>query len=238
LISSGPHTISTTMLPEPTQPINQTTQVRIVLVGDSTMCNYPSKSPARGWGQFIEERFIEGTVQVINLAVAGRSTKTFISEGDWLKALEENPTFVFIQFGHNDSHAPENPESTDASTTYKELLGRYIDDSRSVGAQPLLVTPMVRRTFDAQGELIDNLLPYANAMKEVAREKEVQFIDLHSSSAVLVEKLGPEASTELANKSDDMTHFNEKGARLMADLVISELALMETRLIEVIKTIK
>jgi lysophospholipase L1-like esterase len=208
----------------------------VVIVGDSTVCNYPATRPDRGWGQFIEERFKDGAVKVINMAAAGRSTKTFIKEGRWQKALEEKPDYVLIQFGHNDSHAPDKLESTDAATDYKEYLRRYIDESRAIGATPILVTPMVRRTFDADGKLVDELQRYADAMKEVAAEKKVALIDLHASSKKLVEQLGPKASAEMANKKGDVTHFNEKGARTMADLVMSELLTAQPRLKEYLKT--
>lgn len=197
--------------------------LRIVIIGDSTVCEYPSARPERGWGHFIEEKFMEGAVKVINLAASGRSTKTFIREGRWQKALEQKPDYVLIQFGHNDSHGPAKPESTDAATTYKEYLRRYIDESRSAGATPILVTPMVRRTFASNGKLRDDLQPYAHAMKEVAAEKNAPVIDLHASSKELAERLGPEASAEFANKPGDLTHFNEKGARAMAGLVLKDL---------------
>jgi lysophospholipase L1-like esterase len=96
--------------------------LRIVIIGDSTVCDYPETSPSRGWGQFIQERFKDGDVKVINLAAAGRSTKTFIKEGRWQKALDSKPDYVLIQFGHNDSHGPEKPESTDAATDYKDYF--------------------------------------------------------------------------------------------------------------------
>jgi lysophospholipase L1-like esterase len=169
---------------------------------------------------------------VINLAAAGRSTKTFIQEGRWKKALDAKPDYILIQFGHNDSHAPDQPESTDAATTYKDYLRRYIDESRAIGAMPILVTPMVRRTFDSSGKLIDGLSPYADAMKDVAHEKNASVIDLHASSKALVEKLGPDASAAMANKKGDATHFNEKGARAMADLVLADLPTAEPKLKE------
>jgi len=204
--------------------------IRIVLVGDSTVCNYPASSPKRGWGMYIQERFKEGTVIVTNLAASGRSTKTFIQEGRWQKALEQKPDYVFIQFGHNDSHAPDKPEATDAETDYKEYLRRYIDDSRAIGATPILVTPMVRRDFNAQGMIEEKAVPpyrglvsYANAMREVGLEKKVAVIDLYSSSKALADKLGPKGSAQLADLPTDSTHFNEKGARAMADLVMQGL---------------
>ncbi len=211
------------------EPTTRSTRpLRVVIVGDSTVCNYPQTSPNRGWGQFIAERFKDGTVRVINLAASGRSAKTFIREGRWKKALEEKPDYVLIQFGHNDSHGPGHAEATDASGDYKDYLRRYVDESRAVGATPVLVTPMVRRNFDAQGKIAEptgsgNLLPYVNAMKEVGREKKAPVIDLYTSSKALAEKWGPKKSAELANREGDHTHFNEKGARAMADLVMKEL---------------
>jgi lysophospholipase L1-like esterase len=220
-----------------TLPATAGAPVRLVIVGDSTVSEYPAERPERGWGHFIEERFKPGAVKVTNLAKSGRSTKTFIKEGLWQKALEEKPNFVLIQFGHNDSHAPNKHEATDAATDYKENLRRFIEESRAIGATPILVTPMVRRTFDAEGKIMEdqpppnrNLVSYANAMKEVAGEKKVPVIDLYASSKKLAENLGPKESETLANKQGDSTHFNEKGARAMANLVMKELPTVEPKL--------
>ena len=122
------------------------------------------------------------------------------------------------------------PEATDPATDYKAFLRRYIDESRAIGATPILVTPMVRRTFDAQGQIVEGqpapnrpLAAYAEAMKAVAAEKNVPVIDLYASSKAQAEKLGPVACLQLASAKSDVTHFNEKGARAMADLVIPAL---------------
>jgi lysophospholipase L1-like esterase len=194
----------------------------IVLVGDSTMANYATNKNDRGWGMFVQEHF-KPTVAVSNLAANGRSTKTFIKEGRWQKALALKPDYVLIQFGHNDSHAKEKPESTDAATDYRDYLRQYIDEARDDGAVPILVTPMLRRNYTADGKLDDILLPYAEAMKVVAAEKNVALIDLHSASRALYERFGPEEVVKFANAPGDRTHFNEAGARAMADLVLQEL---------------
>ena len=204
--------------------------LRIATIGDSTMCEYPEARPDRGWGHYVEEHFRPGIAKVFNTAASGRSTKTFIAEGLWAKTLAERPNYVFIQFGHNDSHEPTNHESTDAATTFKDYLRRYIDESRAAGATPILVTPMVRRKWDEAGNFSEAppnpryrvLGTYAAAVREVGQEKKVPVIDLYASSLALFAKLGPVASSELANKPTDNTHFNEKGARAMADLVFRE----------------
>lgn len=196
--------------------------LRMVLVGDSTVCDYPVTKPDRGWGQILPAYFDEG-VKVINLAKSGRSTKTFIREGLWKKALDEKPDFILIQLGHNDSHGPEKPEATNAATEYKDNLRRFIDEARAIGAKPILITPMVRRMFREDGKLLNELQPYAEAMKQVGAEKQVPVIDLHASSKALVEPLGPLGSADMANKPGDNTHFGEKGAAVMAKLVMKEL---------------
>lgn len=197
-------------------------QVRVLVVGDSTVCNYPVEHHCRGWGQYLQEHF-QPAVRVINLARSGRSTKTFRKQGLWKKTLDAGPDFVLIQFGHNDSHAAGRPESTDAGSDYADYLRQYIDEARAAGAVPILVTPMHRRTFAADGRLADKLKPYADAMKRVAEEKQVGLIDLHASSGKLFQQLGEAGSAKLANKPGDRTHFNEVGARQMTELVLKEL---------------
>jgi lysophospholipase L1-like esterase len=196
--------------------------VKIAVIGDSTVCEYPANSPNRGWGHFIGEYFRDN-VTIVNLAASGRSTKTFLSEGRWAKTLAEKPQFILIQFGHNDSHAKEKPEATDAATDYRDNLRRYVREAREAKAVPIFVTPMQRRNYKADGSLDDILLPYADAMKAVAAELHVPVVDLHAMSGDLYRKLGREKSLELANKPGDATHFGEKGARAMAELVMSQL---------------
>ena len=107
---------------------------------------------------------------------------------------------------------------------------RYIDQSRAIGAKPVLATPRYRRTFTKDGKLKDALVPYANAMKEVAAEMEVPRVNLNTESLKFFEKLGPAESDKLANKPDDHTHFTEKGAKAMVQLVMDELPSAEPSL--------
>lgn len=203
--------------------------VRLAIIGDSTVCDYPATNDCRGWGMFVQGYFRD-SVRVINLARSGRSTKSFIAEGSWQKTLDAKPDFVLIQFGHNDSHNPGRPESTDAAVDYRDFLRRYIRESRVAGATPILVTPMHRRTFTHDGRLNDNLKPYADAMKALAAETKAAVIDLHAKSGELFEKLGEAGSAEFANRAGDRTHFNEKGAKAMAELVMKELPVAEPAL--------
>lgn len=197
--------------------------LRVVLIGDSTVADYAASKPARGWGMYVQERF-DSRVTVTNLAANGRSTKTFIQEGRWAGALALRPDYVLIQFGHNDSHAKGRPESTDAAGDYQDYLRQYIREARAIGAVPILVTPMLRRNYTADGKLDDALQPYADAMKSVAAGEHAALIDLHSLSRGCYETLGAVDIQSLASEPNDRTHFNERGARGMAGLVVAELA--------------
>ena len=203
---------------------------RLVIVGDSTVCNYPHDPIRRGWGMFIQGYFDPARLQVDNLALSGRSTSTFITEGHWAAALAEKPDYVLIQFGHNDSHGAGHPEATDAATSYRQYLRRYIDEARAIGARPILVTPMCRRNFGPDGRIKNELLPYVEAMKAVAAERRVPLVDLNTASVELCNRLGPQGSLALANDPKDPTHFCAKGAQEMARLVMERLPAAEPSL--------
>ena len=195
-------------------------KVIIALAGDSTVANY-TKPDIAGWGQVIAKLFTDN-VEIKNFAESGRSTKTFIAEKKWQALLESKPQYILLQFGHNDSHGKGRPESTDASTEYKDFLRKYADDAKNTDARIIFVSPMHRRTFK-NGKLTMELLPYVNAMREVAQEKNIPFIDLYSSSGALFESLGDEKSGSLSCNPKDRTHFSPTGADKMAELVVEGL---------------
>ena len=201
---------------------NALSPITIVICGDSTVANYNTNTATRrGWGQMIGAGFAP-QVRVVNEAKNGRSTKTFIKEGLLKKSVEVKADYALIQFGHNDSHAKGRPEATDAGTDFKEYLRQFVDELRAAGTQPILVTPMHRRHFNPDGNPTEELLPYTNAMKEVAAEKNVPLVDLHASSGALLKRLGENGSEYLYHPGD-RTHFDEQGARTMASLVLQGL---------------
>src|SRR4051812_12597805 len=129
--------------------------VRIVLVGDSTV------NDEGGWGPGFRAAF-GAEVAITNLAKNGRSSKSFRDEGLWAPALTAKADYILIQFGHNDVPGKGADRETDAATTYRANLARYIDEARAAGAKPVLVTSIVRRNFDADGKIMrDSLVPYA-----------------------------------------------------------------------------
>jgi lysophospholipase L1-like esterase len=198
----------------------------VVLVGDSTM------AVRNGYGPALCQR-LEPRADCVNLARNGRSTRSYRDEGLWDQALAElrartasEPVYVLIQFGHNDQ--PGRPgRSTDLASEYPANLERYVADVRGAGAVPVLVTPLTRRSFRGT-TLIDDLQPWAERMRDVARRVSVPLIDLHASSRAVVQSLGPDAGDELAmarrgEAGFDHTHLGARGACVFADLVLREL---------------
>ncbi|MEZ0259094.1 MAG: rhamnogalacturonan acetylesterase, partial [Chthoniobacter sp.] len=199
-------------------------KLRVVLVGDSTVAE---KS---GWGTAFM-KLLAPDVECTNAARGGQSTKSFLDGGNWQKALALKPDWVLIQFGHNDQPGKGPNRETDPETTYRANLIRYVDEARAAGAKPVLVTSMVRRTFqpDKQHLRVD-LEPYVAAMKKVAEEKKVPLVDLHARSHELIEKLGASGVAEAKMEAEakppathDGTHLNEHGGEIIAPLVADEL---------------
>ncbi len=213
------------------------TPVRVFLIGDSTMADKPTvDNPERGWGQLLPY-FFDANVVIENHARNGRSTKSFIEEGRWEAVLGKlRPgDYVFIQFGHNDEKISDTIRFASPHGAYKENLRRFVDDTRSKGATPVLLTPVQRRKFDRQGRLEETHGEYPAVVREVAAEQKVPLIDVTSASAGLFNNLGPERTQRiflwvpdsifesLPGGKQDNTHFNEYGATIIAGLVVDAL---------------
>lgn len=219
--------------------------ITIYMIGDSTMSiKAPRAYPETGWGMPFAG-FFDSTVKVDNRAKNGRSTRTFISENLWQPVFDNlnEGDYVFIQFGHND----ESKEKTERYTTpdqYKENLTRFVKETRSKKAIPVLLTPVSRRRFDKEGNALETHAAYSPLVKEVAKALNVLFIDLDTKSKDLYQRMGVENSRLLflqlkpgehpnyPGGKDDNTHFNELGARLIAQIVLAEVKVIDPLLAE------
>ena len=196
----------------------------IYLAGDSTVCDYkPEQAPMTGWGQALRD-FCKPGVTVRNLAVGGRSTKSFQDEGRWKKLLAQLKPgdFVLIQFGHNDEKAKSADRYTVPGGTFDANLKKFVNETREKGGTPILMNSIVRRNFPANGiaaaqtddrqktwkkglenypaegdTLVDTHGDYRIAPRNVAEEMGVAFIDMNTLTHELVQGLGRENSRML-----------------------------------------
>jgi lysophospholipase L1-like esterase len=147
--------------------------VTIVLVGDSTVAT------EGGWGPGFCA-VMTPNVSCLDDALNGRSTKSFVDEGAWKKALARHGDYYLIQFGHNDQK-PAEKLHTDAEGSFKDYLQRYIDDVRAIGGVPVLVTSLSRRTYK-DGKVVQDLDDYAKATREVGAKNFLTVVDLNAIS--------------------------------------------------------
>ncbi|HUJ42761.1 MAG TPA: GDSL-type esterase/lipase family protein [Opitutaceae bacterium] len=193
----------------------------VFLAGDSTLTDQP-REPGASWGQMLP-RFLKPTVAVANHAESGETLKSFISELRLVKILSQmkRGDYLFIQFGHNDEKQNWPQTYVDAHTTYKAYLKVFIAEARLRGATPVLVTPMQRRQFDAEGRIRNSHGDYPAAMRAVAQEEQVVLIDLEAMSRAFYEALGPEkAPLAFSGGGRDATHHDNYGAYELAKCVV------------------
>jgi len=168
-----------------------------------------------GWGPGFRSWF-GNDVELVNLAKNGRSSKSFRDEGLWTPATQGKPDYILIQFGHNDEPGKGPDRETDPKTTFRANMARYVDEARAAGAQPVLVTSIVRRNFTPEGKFRpDSLASYVAAVRELATEMNVALIDLYTLTLAQAERLGPDGCAEidarLPDGKRDHTHLGPKG---------------------------
>lgn len=213
----------------------QRKHITVYLAGDSTMADKQVKAyPETGWGTPFKS-FFDSTVTVANIARNGRSTRTFINEGLWQSITDKLQAgdYVLIQFGHNDEVPTKRSATTEVQ--FHDYLVQYVTESRAKQALPVLITPVARRKFKADGNIEGTHDVYAEIVRKVAAEQKVPLIDLDRESQALLQSWGVEQSKLLFNhlqpgehpnypngKVDD-THFSELGARKMAQMVLDNI---------------
>ena len=212
--------------------------IKIFVIGDSTVANYTaSQYPWAGWGQELNLFFDATKITVNNRAKGGRSSRTYYQEGSWatVKAELDSSSYVFIQFGHNDRDF-STPARYTPPDSMKVYLRIYVNDSRSKGAKPVLVSPMsmntgTRNVFTESGN------DYRGAMLAISQEMNVPFLDLNTRSYNFYQQIGTEYASyfihmgllagEYSNYAtgytDTYTHYQEMGALAMARMVTLEI---------------
>ena len=243
---------------------------KVHTIGDSTMATYdPNTTVTRGWGQMFQQ-FFKGDVTVNNRAKNGASSKSFYKESAYwqsVKKQREPGDYVLIQFAHNDekSNGCDGDElkayyqsigdeakanasdyrGTTASGTYKDYLRKYVEETRALGATPVLVGAICRKYFDGStirrngrhdlGDKFDKIeggkfttgnkvaaddhtYDYPYQMQEVAKELGVQYLDLTTATKELYESYGDAKANALLFDGNGSTHTSAMGATLIARL--------------------
>jgi lysophospholipase L1-like esterase len=218
----------------------------LFLVGDSTVRNGRGDGANNqlGWGEPLVAFFDLSKINVVNRAIGGRSSRTYITEGHWQDVLKmmKSGDIVLFQFGHNDGGALDDPARARASIpgvgdeskeienpilkkhevvhTFGWYMSQYVDDTVAKGATPILCSPIPRKTWK-NGKIVRNKDNYGGWIRQVAVAKGVAFIDLNEIIARQYDTMGEAAVEPLFG--DPHTHTSPLGARLNAASVVAGL---------------
>lgn len=227
----------------------------VFLIGDSTVRNGQDDGQGKGaegqwgWGNPIAAYFDKNKINVVNRAVGGLSSRTYLTGGQWEStlALVKPGDFVIMQFGHNDGGAindatraratikgngDETEEIDNLLTkkhevvhTYGWYLRKFVADAKAKGATPIICSLIPRKGWDAAGKAGRAKGTYGGWAEEAARQEKVGFIDLNELAANKYDELGHDAVMKLfpTVTPDEHTHTNLAGAELNAQLVITGL---------------
>ena len=216
------------------------------LIGDSTVRNGQGDGAGGqwGWGEPLVDYFDPAKINVVNRAVGGLSSRTYLTLGHWERVLSliKPGDYVIMQFGHNDAGpladtsrargtirgtGDEKEEIDNPLTrqheivyTYGWYLRRFIEDARAKGAIPI-VCSLVPRKIWKDGRIVRNKDTYAGWAQSVALAEKAPFIDLNEMIAKQYDALGAEKVEPLFG--DEHTHTSRAGAELNAATVIAGL---------------
>ena len=206
------------------------------VIGDSTASNVNH----RGWADPFGDYFDQTKARTVNRARAGRSSRTFITEGLWEKVRAELKPgdYVLIQFGHNDGSAPDKDRargslpglgdeskeftlpngSQETVYTFGHYVRRMIDDPKAAGALPVVLSLTVRNIWK-EGKVERGNGQFSKWSSEIAKSARVPFADVTNAIADQYDKLG-----EVKVKAwfpEDHTHTSPEGADFTASLVVA-----------------
>lgn len=231
----------------------------IILIGDSTVRNGHDDGQGKGaegqwgWGNPLASHFDPARVNVVNRAVGGLSSRTYLSSGHWERtlALVQPGDIVIMQFGHNDA-SPVNDDKRARGTlrgigehgteidnlltgkretvhSYGWYLRKFIADARARGAMPVVASLIPSKAWNEdgpqQGKVRRNKDDYAGWAAEVARLEKVGFIDLNEQVARRYDEMGRAAVDTLfpSTVPEERIHTNWAGAVLNAQYVVEGL---------------
>ncbi|MFD5746907.1 rhamnogalacturonan acetylesterase [Streptomyces sp. NPDC127033] len=199
---------------------------QLFLAGDSTVCDQAGE-PYTGWGQQLPQ-YLRAGISVANYADSGEGSQSFLDTPALFPAVESRVgrgDLVLVQLAHNDKQTHAD--------VYRANLTEMTDRVRARGGRPVLVTPIVRRWFNADGTLDNGTALNVNGlgvdlpaeMRALARDRGIPLVDLTALTKRRVEELGPEASKALFlyDEKRDNTHTSVRGATEFAALVLGEL---------------
>jgi lysophospholipase L1-like esterase len=208
----------------------------IVVFGDST-------TAARGkleiyanyFGRELPAKGIKA--EIVNAGIGGNNTNNAVSrfEND---VISKNPDLVVIQFGINDSaidvwKTPPATEPRVPKGKYIQNLEKLVETLKTRKCGIILMTPnqmcwtqKLKETYGKPPYLPDDpdgfnitLREYAQAVRDLAERQKVPLVDVYAAYSAY----GKVEKQSVNDLLLDGMHPNDKGHRIVADLLIKEI---------------
>jgi lysophospholipase L1-like esterase len=225
---------STSPMPVPRDPRLPS----LVLVGDSTVRNGQGDGAGGlwGWGDALPDHFDTSKINVVNRAIGGLSSRTYVTFGHWdrVLALLKTGDVLVVQFGHNDASPindptrargslPGNGDDTTAIDNqmtgereevhaYGWYLRRIVDDAKKKNVSVVVCSPVPRNVWK-DGAVVRNV-DYRAWAEQAAKASGASFVDLNALVAARYDALGRSAVAPFFPADD--THTSRAGAELTA----------------------
>lgn len=199
--------------------------ITLVMIGDSTVADFEANNNwFSGWGQGIYTYF-KPNVRVVNMGLAGNSTKVFLTSIEMENMTRVKPDFVLIQFGVADTYWRGDVDQIRTTTVseYEANLRTIVETIRNFAGTPILITPVNSRIFDTKKKIVPSMQDRCRVVKDLAAEYQTYLIDLNQLSQDLFNKLGESASAYISWSDQDPVHFSMQGAQVIAGLVVNAL---------------
>lgn len=136
-----------------------------------------------------------------------------------------------IDFYKNDAYPYGEYFYPYESGTFKWYLQQYVDKVKEKGATPVIITPVCRVLFDADGKIqpaFGENNGYKLAVEQVAKENNVTCINAYDITKSLYESYGVMTTHGLHDVKDDgtmdLTHYNKFGANIVASKLADAVA--------------
>lgn len=210
------------------------------IIGDSTVRNNTRNQ--QGWGDPLIKLFDSEKITVINKAIGGRSSRSFLTQGRWDEILKElkKGDYVLMQFGHNDGgkmfegdrprasikgNGDESKHGTVEATGKEETvhsfgwyLRNYSQTAQAKGATPIVCSLIPRNIRDREGVIRPDTKTYGHWAELAAQQTNSQFIPLNR---ILSDRFNAltEAQVDVIFCGTDHTHTSYPGADFIANVV-------------------
>lgn len=216
------------------------------IIGDSTVKT--GTQGQRGWGDELAPFFDPAKINVVNRAIGGRSSRTFLTDGRWDAILGElrRGDVVVMQFGHNDASPINEDPPVNAATrargvirdnsdqtvdivnvltgqpetvhSYGWYLRHFVTTAREKGAAAIICSPVPRKSWSKEGKIQRTTNSWSMWAKAAAGQAGAPYIDLNEIIARAYEQLGAKEVDPLF--ADQGTHTSPAGAALNARAVV------------------